>query len=64
LKYGENTDPVYLQSDWEMGIVKVTEQKQANGVIYDLQGRKVGTNLSSQLKKGIYIIGGRKAIIK
>ena len=64
LKYGENTDPVYLQGDWEMGIVKVTEQKQANGVIYDLQGRKVGTNPSAQLKKGIYIIGGKKAIIK
>ena len=64
LKYGENTDPVYLQGDWEMGIAKVTGQKQADGVIYDLQGRKVGTNPSAQLKKGIYIIGGKKAIIK
>ena len=64
LKYGENTGPVYLQGDWEMGIAKVTGQKQADGVIYDLQGRKVGTNPSAQLKKGIYIIGGKKAIIK
>lgn len=64
LKYGENTDPVYIQGDWEMGIPKVTERKRADGVIHDLQGRKVGINQPSILKKGIYIIDGKKVIVK
>ena len=38
-------------------------QKTENTVIYDLQGRKVGTSKSS-LKPGIYIIGGNKVMIK
>ena len=32
--------------------------------IYDLQGRKVGTYPSSSLKKGIYIVDGKKIIVK
>ena len=35
-----------------------------NPAIYDLQGRKVGTDLSSELKKGIYIVDGKKVIVK
>ncbi len=63
LKYGENTAPVYILGDWEMGIGKVTEKKRTN-LIHDLQGRKVGTDQSSSLKKGIYIVDGKKVIIK
>ena len=32
--------------------------------VYDLQGRKVAANLSSRLKKGIYIVDGKKVILK
>jgi hypothetical protein len=63
LKYGENTASVYILGDWEMGIGKVTEKKRTN-LIHDLQGRKVGTDQSSSLKKGIYIVDGKKVIIK
>lgn len=35
-----------------------------NPAIYDLQGRKVGSGQSSRLKKGIYIVGGKKVIVK
>ena len=35
-----------------------------NPAIYDLQGRKVGIGQSSRLKKGIYIVDGKKVIIK
>jgi len=42
------------------GISEVTSHAaQQSGVIYDLQGRKVET-----LKRGLYIINGKKAIIK
>ena len=47
------------------GIPQIEKEghKTENTVIYDLQGRKVGTNKSS-LKPGIYIIGGNKVMIK
>lgn len=35
-----------------------------NPAIYDLQGRKVGADQSSRLKKGIYIVDGKKVIVK
>ena len=47
------------------GIPQIEKEghKTENTVIYDLQGRKVGTSKSS-LKPGIYIIGGNKVMIK
>ena len=32
--------------------------------VYDMQGRKVNAQPNSQLKKGVYIVGGKKVIIK
>ena len=60
----ENYDITY-----ENGVLTITEASAINtistdaqqGIIYDLQGRKMNDNL---LKKGIYIMNGRKYIVK
>ena len=48
------------------GISKVenTEMETDNLPVYDLQGRLVGTSQSKTLKKGLYIVGGKKVVIK
>lgn len=45
------------------GVVSFDETKP-NTIIYDLQGRKVGTTVNGtpHLKKGVYIMSGRKVI--
>jgi hypothetical protein len=40
-----------------------TNMDGAQNVVFDLQGRKVGT-LNNHLSKGIYIVNGKKCIIK
>lgn len=47
------------------GINGVTtgDTKSADGNVYNLNGQKVGTNLSD-LPKGVYIVGGKKVIKK
>ena len=40
------------------GISPVGNDKVSDGDVYDLQGRKMG----SQLKKGLYIIGNKKVV--
>ena len=40
-----------------------TNMDDAQNVVFDLQGRKVGT-LNNHLSKGIYIVNGKKCIIK
>lgn len=60
LKYGENTDPVYLLGDWEMGIGKVEKSITTSSVIYDLQGRR----LNGSPHKGVYIQNGKKHVVK
>ena len=49
-----------------MGVPQVADSPGIMGspAIYDLQGRKVGSGQSSGLKKGIYIVGGKKVIVK
>ena len=44
--------------------VEINTNAMENAAIYDLQGRKVGADQSSRLKKGIYIVDGKKVIIK
>ena len=44
--------------------VEMNTNTMENPAIYDLQGRKVSTDLTSGLKKGIYIVDGKKVIIK
>ena len=42
------------------------DKAKPNTIIYDLQGRKVGTTVNGtpHLKKGVYIMSGRKVIVK
>ena len=52
--------------DITMGIpqVECNTKTVENPAIYDLQGRKVSTDQSFSLKKGIYIVNGKKVIVK
>ena len=43
---------------------EINTNSMENPAIYDLQGRKVHVDHSSRLKKGIYIVDGKKVIIK
>lgn len=45
--------------DMETGISKVSGSAAANGVIYDLQGRRV-----ERAVRGLYIVNGRKVMVK
>lgn len=40
-----------------------SDEAKENTAVYDLQGRKVGTRQTSTLKKGLYLIGGKKVIV-
>ena len=48
-----------------MGIVPIENGKlkadNPNDAVYDLQGRRVASS-NSQLKKGIYIVSGKKVV--
>ena len=45
--------------------VKVEDTTAKTGEVYDLTGRKLNVNLSNhQLPKGIYIIDGKKVLVK
>ena len=63
----DNFRLVYV-SDETTGIEATLNTAKTNvGAIYDLSGRKVNSKLSSlnsQLKKGIYIVNGKKMIVK
>jgi hypothetical protein len=39
-------------------------QRQADGAVYDLQGRKVGYGTTEGLPTGIYIINGKKVVVE
>lgn len=45
--------------DMETGIIKVSGSAAGNGVIYDLQGRRV-----ERAVRGLYIVNGRKVMVK
>ena len=40
---------------------KITEKA---GAVYDLQGRKVNVDVHIHVNKGVYIVNGRKVVIK
>ncbi len=48
----------------DMPQVENNKHTTASPAIYDLQGRKVSVDQSSILKRGIYIVDGKKVIIK
>ena len=52
--------------DITMGMpqVECNTKTVENPAIYDLQGRKVSTDQSFSLEKGIYIVNGKKVIVK
>ena len=52
--------------DITMGMPQVESNTKTvkNPAIYDLQGRKVSADASSGLKKGIYVVNGKKVVVK
>jgi serpin B len=53
--------------DTTTGVHAMTNDKKVRSndkAVYDLQGRRVAAGDSSTLKKGIYIIGGKKKVVK
>ena len=57
----------YVRPEDYSGIIKGVvsfDETKPNTIIYDLQGRKVGTTVNGtpHLKKGVYIMSGRKVI--
>ena len=68
--YAENISPFTYVWDDPNGIENVNVNDNVNKgeeAVYDLSGRKVISKLStlnSQLSKGIYIINGKKILIK
>ena len=48
----------------DMPQTEINTNSMENTAIYDLQGRKVNADQSSKLKKGIYVVNGKKVIIK
>jgi len=50
------------ETDWTPSGIELNEETTPNNQnVYDLQGRKI---LSTKLPKGIYIVGGRKVVVK
>ena len=46
------------------GIIMVQKPYDGDGFYYDLQGRRVDASRFSSLKKGIYIVDGKKMMVK
>ena len=51
------TDFADLENGSSVEGVKCVEERPSNGMVYDLSGRPV-----RQMKKGIYIVGGKKVL--
>ena len=68
--FDRTTSSLAIGSDETTGIKSLTLTPapigKGNDVIYDLQGRRIGqwSALNSQLRPGLYIINGKKVIIK
>ena len=58
----KNDDGTYRNDDGT-GIVAADDRRKMTD-IYDLSGRRIGTVANTTLKKGIYIVNGRKVMIK
>ena len=58
----------WKEEEGDAGSLQISDSETGNRAIYDLQGRKISDEASpatmKQLEKGLYIIGGRKVIIK
>jgi len=50
------------EEDLQVTGISTLEKEQSNDIIYDLQGRRLSNK--EMLKPGIYIIGGKKVIVK
>ena len=47
------------------GIESVSDQKSVNnGVVYNLNGQIIGNQSTSNLSKGIYIVNGKKIVVR
>ena len=53
-----------LDAQYATGISNVkVQEKQANGYVYTLDGRVVAKSLNG-LAKGLYIVNGKKVVVK
>ena len=64
-KGSENLPELVITTDQATGIdnVQTAARVFEDGVVYNLKGQKVGDSLQG-LKKGLYIINGRKVVVK
>ena len=64
-KGSENLPELVITTDQTTGIdnVQTAARVFEDGVVYNLKGQKVGDSLQG-LKKGLYIINGRKVVVK
>lgn len=53
-----------IQDDASTGIKSVNAGKQIKNIIYTLDGVKLNTSNLSDLPKGVYIVNGKKVVVK
>jgi len=47
-----------------LSVTMISGDGQQTPVIYDLQGRRINATIAGDLAKGIYIINGKKVVIR
>ena len=62
--WGNRISSLKIEKTEDQGIGLSPTLSQGKGVVYDLQGRRVNVNDNDNLKKGIYILNGRKVVKK
>lgn len=53
-----------VMSAYDTGVNDIAESKKTNAAIYTLSGQKVARTAGGALKRGAYILGGRKVIVR
>ncbi|MCR5578475.1 MAG: hypothetical protein K6F74_04575, partial [Prevotella sp.] len=48
----------------ETGVNTVNNDRQTRAAVYDLSGRRVAQDMQEKLPRGLYIVGGRKVVIR
>lgn len=63
---GTFVEAIALDDAASTGITSVLDAHDTakSGAVYDLSGRYVGKAVSKRLPKGVYIIGGKKVVVK
>ena len=65
---GGNVKSLNIFIDKATGIMELADDEKTNGACYDLSGRRIANSSAnirkSSLPKGIYIVNGRKVVVK